>query len=88
MRYRSKIDCIVKWIAVIIAIAGAAAGIYVLVTKFMKNKKCCGEDFCSCVCFNDDDDECCCEDECCDESCCSSEACCENNSNCVADSAE
>ena len=50
--------CVVKWIGIIVAIAGAAAGVYYFVSKYLAQKKALeDDDFCSCVCFEGSEDE-------------------------------
>jgi len=47
---------ILKIIGIVMAVAGAIAGIYFAVTKIMEKKKCCDgeENYVSCSCFDDE----------------------------------
>jgi len=56
---KSKWTCIMKWVGIVIAIAGAAAAAYLFVSKQIAKKKAMEEadDYLSCVCFDDCPDE-------------------------------
>ena len=57
MEKKCVCNCVLKWIGIVVAVAGAAAGIYFLVSKYIvKKKELEDEDFCSCVCFEGDEE--------------------------------
>ena len=51
-----KLKCFFKWVGIAVAIAGAAAAVYFVVSKHIAKKKAAEDetDFHSCICFDDE----------------------------------